>query len=93
MGGIPVTGKDPLEENRFNDRELLILIAERQRVQGDSLSKVVKDLGEVAARVTVLEKASERQSGFLGGVKSLWAFVLTLPLGVVAGFFGGKQVN
>lgn len=88
-----MTEKNILEESRLDDRSILILIAERQRVQGDALQKLARDLNEVSSRVTVLEAAANAQRGFLGGLRAVWVFVISLPLGVVAGWWGGHQAQ
>jgi hypothetical protein len=82
-----------IDESKLDDRSLLVLINERLRVQGDTIASLLKEHTSLAQRVTVLETAAATQRGFLGGLRAVWVFVLSLPAGVVAGWWGSHQVQ
>ena len=55
--------------------------------------QVTIDVSEIKARVTALERAADRQSGFFAGGKALWAFLASLPVGAVAFFMGKGSID
>lgn len=47
-----------------------------------------KEIADVKARLTAVERIQDRQAGFLSGGKALWALLGALPPGVAALIIG-----
>lgn len=71
----------------YSDHDLLVLSLERianltltlEKFQ-ESLTSEFKDLKD---RVTVLERQSDRQTGFFSGAKFIWGIIGALPPSVI----------
>lgn len=78
-----------------SDHDLLVSInttvgflMEQQRSNHAENSREVTD---IKARLTAVERIQDRQAGFLSGGKALWAILGALPPGIVAFFLGLNQ--
>ena len=67
-------------ESTYTDHDLLIVIAERTRQWDERFTSIEN-------RVTDIERALDRQSGFLGGAKWIWGLIASLPPTVLVFLF------
>lgn len=75
-----------------SDHDLLVAInttvgflMEQQR---SNHAENTKELSDLKARVTAVERIQDRQAGFISGGKALWAVLGALPPGVAALILG-----
>lgn len=79
----------------FSERDLLVtLLAKFEALERESREfrqETKQEFTELKDRVTSLERAKDRQSGFLAGANWLKGLLLTLPPAALAFFFGRAQ--
>ena len=68
------------------DHDLLIEIRTK-------LDMFISNAAGLSARVTELERAADKQSGFWQGGRALWAFLTTIPIGLAAYFLGSGGIE
>lgn len=71
------------DPSQFSERDLLIRISTQ-------LENMAPRLVEVERKIAALELRAASQGGMLSGAKLLYAFLATLPVGLIAYIFGNK---
>ena len=78
------------ELSRLSDREILLLLIERFDGLKESNTEIKSEIGALGDRVTVLERKSDTQKGFLDGATWLKNLLLMGGGGIAALFMGDK---